>query len=57
VGGVWHFLFSFHDSTLEVLGHSFELSLSSEPLAVELSQMRTWLLPEAEPGAAPDPAT
>jgi hypothetical protein len=52
--GVRHFLFSFHDSTLEVLCRGLEVSLSGEPFAAEVNRMRSWLVPEAEPGAAPD---
>jgi hypothetical protein len=49
---VRHFLFSFHESTLEVLCRSLEVSLSWEPLAAEVSRMQAWLLTEAAPGAA-----
>jgi Fe-S oxidoreductase len=52
--GARHFLFAFHETTLEVLGRTLEVSLVSEPLAVEISRMRAWLVPEAEPGAAAD---
>src|SRR5262245_54416781 len=50
--GVRHFLFSFHDSTLEVLCRGLEVSLSGEPLAAEVSRMQAWLLGEAEENAA-----
>jgi hypothetical protein len=52
--GIRHFLFSFHDSTLEVLCRGLEVSLTNEPFAVEVSRMRSWLVPEAEPLGAPD---
>ncbi|MDB5306349.1 MAG: hypothetical protein JWO38_551 [Gemmataceae bacterium] len=52
--GVRHFLFSFHDSTLEVLCRGLEVSLSGESLAAEVSRMQAWLLGQAEPAAAPD---
>ena len=48
VWDVWHFLFSFHDSTLEVLCRGLEVSLSGEPLAAEMRRMQAWLLGEAE---------
>jgi hypothetical protein len=41
---VRHFLFSFHDSTLEVLCRGLEVSISVESLAVEVSRMQHWLL-------------
>jgi len=50
---VRHFLFSFHDSSLEVLCRGLEVSLTEDPLVAEVSRMRAWLVPEAEPGATP----
>jgi hypothetical protein len=52
--GARHFLFAFHETTLEVLARALEVTLSSETLAVEVSRMCAWLVPEAEPGAASD---
>jgi hypothetical protein len=49
VWDVRHFLFSFHDSTLEVLCRGMEVALSGEPLAAKMSRMQAWLLGEAEP--------
>lgn len=47
--GVRHFLFAFHETTLEVLCRSLDVSLSAEPFAAEVSRMRAWLLKETEP--------
>lgn len=52
--GIRHFLFAFHESTLEVLCRGLEVSMSAEPLSAEISRMRSWLVPDAEPGAAAD---
>ena len=45
--GVRHFLFSFHESTLEVLGDSLDVSVSEEPFAVIVNRMQSWLLSDA----------
>jgi hypothetical protein len=45
--GVRHFLFSFHESTLEVLGAGLDVTLSEEPLAAIVSRMQSWLLEDA----------
>jgi hypothetical protein len=45
--GVRHFLFSFHESTLEVLGHGLDVSVSDDPLSVIVDCMRSWLLRDA----------
>lgn len=42
--GVRHFVFAFHESTLEVLGRGLDVSLSGEPLADIVGHMQTWLL-------------
>ena len=55
VWDVRHFLFSFHDSTLEVLCRGLEVSLATESLAAEIREMQSWLLGEADPNSAPDP--
>jgi hypothetical protein len=44
--GVRHFLFSFHESTLEVLGRGLDVLVSDEPFAAIVSQMQSWLLPK-----------
>jgi hypothetical protein len=49
--GARHFLFAFHETTLEVLCRALEVSLSGEPLAAEVARMRAWLVPEAEPSS------
>jgi hypothetical protein len=45
--GVRHFLFSFHESTLEVLGQGLDVALTEEPFAVVVSRMQSWLLRSA----------
>lgn len=52
--GARHFLFAFHETTLEVLCRGLEVSLSGEPLATVVSRMRAWLVREVAPGAAAD---
>lgn len=42
--GVRHFLFSFHDTTLEVLGRSLDVSVTVEPFATVVSRMQGWIL-------------
>ncbi len=42
--GIRHFLFSFHESTLEVLGNGLAVSLSSDSFDVIIKNMQTWLL-------------
>lgn len=54
--GMRHFLFAFHETTLEVLCRGLEVSLSNEPLAVEVGRMQAWLVPETKPAATPGPA-
>ncbi len=44
VRGVRHFLFSFHESTLEVLANDLDVSLSDEPFKVIVDRMQSWLL-------------
>ncbi len=39
-----HFLFPFHESTLEVLCQGLEVSFSGEPLAAEVNRLQAWLL-------------
>ncbi len=46
--GVRHFLFPFHESTLEVLCGGLEVSLAGEPLPAEVGRMQAWLLAGAE---------
>jgi hypothetical protein len=55
--GVRHFLFAFHETTLELLALGLEVSMSGEPLAAEVSRMRAWLVPEAEHDAAAEART
>ena len=45
--GVRHFLFSFHESTLEVLANGLEVSISADPFTVIVSRMQSWLLKDA----------
>jgi hypothetical protein len=40
---VRHFLFSFHESTLEVLGAGLEVSVTREPFEVIVGRMQSWL--------------
>jgi hypothetical protein len=42
-----HFLFSFHESTLELLGSGMDVSISNEPLAEILHEMQDWLIEES----------
>lgn len=42
--GVRHFLFSFHESTLEVLGRSLDVSVTAEPFGAVISRMQAWIL-------------
>jgi hypothetical protein len=41
--GVRHFLFSFHESTLEVLGRGLDVSLTEEPFDAVAAGMQSWL--------------
>jgi hypothetical protein len=45
--GVRHFLFSFHESTLEVLGDGLDVSVSDEPFAVIADRMQSWLFTDS----------
>jgi hypothetical protein len=45
--GARHFLFSFHDSTLEVLGGGLDVSVSDDPFSVVVDHMRSWLFGDA----------
>jgi hypothetical protein len=45
--GMRHFLFSVHESTLEVLGGGLAVSVSDEPSEVIVDRMRSWLLGQA----------
>jgi hypothetical protein len=45
--GMRHFLFSFHESTLEVLGRGLDVSISDEPFEAIIGRMQAWLLEPA----------
>ena len=45
--GVRHFLFSFHESTLEVLGNGLDVSVSDDPFEAIVNRMQAWLLEDA----------
>ena len=45
--GVRHFLFSFHESTLEVLGDGLDVSVSDDSFSVIVSRMQSWLFKDA----------
>jgi hypothetical protein len=45
--GVRHFLFSFHESTLEVLGNGLDGSVSDDPFEAIVNRMQAWLLEDA----------
>jgi hypothetical protein len=42
--GVRHFLFAFHESTLEVLARNLDAATTDEPLASVIARMQSWLL-------------
>jgi hypothetical protein len=44
---VRHFLFSFHESTLEVLGNGLDVSVPDDPFEAIVNRMQAWLLEDA----------
>ncbi|WP_422929054.1 hypothetical protein [Singulisphaera sp. PoT] len=42
--GIRHFLFSFHERTLEVLGNELHVSISDDPFEAIVNRMQAWLL-------------
>lgn len=46
--GVRHFLFPFHETTLEVAGSNLSVAVSGEPFEAIFNKMRSWLLREDE---------
>lgn len=45
--GIRHFLFSFHERTLEVIGDGLDVSVSDDPFPAIVDRMRSWLFRDA----------